>query len=212
MVVAIARTASADQRLARWHASEEASALLTRLDLVQPFVLHESMVLAAALRPAAQHAIERHLSSGRRELRTQVRDYVRWVNGAGRCAAPSEMQRRLTTLRIRFNEVLSDFDLFANVITQRSESETGVWLAGLDVAAKDALRLPRHAYATPPVVCYLDRGPGGAIRRARTRLPAGGGNPVAIVRMPRERMVGAGIASSLCHEVGHQAADRKSVV
>ena len=31
-------------------------------------------------------------------------------------------------------------------------------------------------------------------------------NPVAIVRVPRERMVGHGIASSLFHEVGHQVA------
>jgi hypothetical protein len=56
------------------------------------------------------------------------------------------------------------------------------------------------------VICYLDRGPGGAIRRARTRLPGGKLNPVAIVRMPRERMIGNGIASSLVHEVGHQGA------
>src|SRR5262249_15210869 len=49
-------------------------------------------------------------------------------------------------------------------------------------------------------------GPGAAIRRARTRMPGGGENPVAIVRVPRERMVGSGIASSLVHEVGHQGA------
>jgi hypothetical protein len=47
---------------------------------------------------------------------------------------------------------------------------------------------------------------GGAIRRARTRLPGGGKNPVALIRIPRERMIGYGIASSLVHEVGHQAA------
>jgi hypothetical protein len=56
------------------------------------------------------------------------------------------------------------------------------------------------------VVCYLDRGPGAAIRRARTRLPGGGLSPVAVIRVPRERMIGSGIASSLVHEVGHQAA------
>jgi hypothetical protein len=47
---------------------------------------------------------------------------------------------------------------------------------------------------------------GAAIRRARTRMPGGGENPVAIIKVPRERMVGSGIASSLVHEVGHQAA------
>jgi hypothetical protein len=61
-------------------------------------------------------------------------------------------------------------------------------------------------YEAPPVICYLDRGHGAAIRRARTRLPGGEENPVAIVRVPRERMVGSGIASSLVHEVGHQGA------
>ena len=61
-------------------------------------------------------------------------------------------------------------------------------------------------FAVPPVVCYLDRDVGAAIRRARTRMPGGGSNPVAIIHIPRERMVGTGVASSLMHEVGHQAA------
>jgi hypothetical protein len=108
-------------------------------------------------------------------------------------------------LRLRFNVVLTQFDLFSDVITQRSENATGVWLGGLDVVSADALELPGY-YQAPPIICYLDRDIGAAIRRARTRLPGGGENPVAIVRVPRERMVGAGVASSLVHEVGHQAA------
>jgi hypothetical protein len=43
-------------------------------------------------------------------------------------------------------------------------------------------------------------------------LPGGGDNPVAIIRVPRERMVGSGIASSLIHEVGHQAASLLELV
>jgi hypothetical protein len=108
-------------------------------------------------------------------------------------------------LRLRFNDLLSQWDTFENAITQRSEAETGVWLSGLDVVAADALELPGF-FQAPPVICYLDRGPGAAIRRARTRLPGGATTPVAIVRMPRERMVGHGLGSSLVHEVGHQAA------
>jgi hypothetical protein len=108
-------------------------------------------------------------------------------------------------LRLKFNVVLTQFDMFSDVITQRSENETGVWLSGLDVVSADALALPGY-YDPPPIICYLDRDIGAAIRRARTRLPGGGENPVAIVRVPRERMVGTGIASSLVHEVGHQAA------
>jgi hypothetical protein len=75
----------------------------------------------------------------------------------------------------------------------------------LDIVAADALSLNGDYYSAPGLVCYLDRGHGAAIRRARTRLPGGGDNPVAIIRVPRERMVGSGVASSLIHEVGHQA-------
>ena len=131
----------------------------------------------------------------------------RLAEGAGQRqrASDEEAQRRFAILRLKFNVALVQFDTFADVVTQRSENETGVWLSGLDVVAADALALPGY-YDAPPVICYLDRDIGAAIRRARTRMPGGGENPVAIIRIPRERMIGTGIASSLVHEVGHQAA------
>lgn len=193
-------------QLARWMLEQEARALLTRLNRVKPFALQETMLPAAALMPAAQTGIEQYLMRGRRELRQQIHHYIRWLRGPGASAAPDELQRRFTILRLQFNLALSQLDLFSDAITQRSENETGVWLSGLDVAAQDALALPGGYYDAPPIVCYLHRGLGGAIRRARTRLPGGGANPVAIIRVPRERMIGYGIASSLVHEVGHQAA------
>jgi hypothetical protein len=184
----------------------ETRAMLARLALVKPFALQESMLPAAALLPTAQVAIDRFLVAGRRELRRLLHRYLQWLQQpAGHAATPAEAQRRFTILRLKFNIVLIQFDMFADVITQRSENETGVWLSGLDVVASDALALPAY-YEAPPVICYLDRDVGAAIRRARTRMPGGGQNPVAIVRIPRERMVGTGIASSLVHEVGHQAA------
>ncbi|MFB7512188.1 hypothetical protein [Streptomyces sp. NPDC056144] len=187
--------------------SGEARALLTRLDRVQPFAVRETMLPAAALSPAAQIGIERTLVAGRRELRGRVRAYLAWLDGEGGAATPAEMQRRFTALRWRFNDVLGQVDLFQQAITQRSEHEIGLWLSGMDVVAADALDVPGRLFEPPPVVCYLDRGPGAAIRRARTRLPGGGSSPVAIVRVPRERMVGGyGLSSSLCHEVGHQGA------
>jgi hypothetical protein len=190
----------------RWLASE-ARALLTRLDRVKPFVLQETMVAAAAPSLAAQTAIESYLADGRRRLRRMVKEFLRWLkSNQGQSASPSEAQRRFAYLRMRFNDVLSQFDIFADVMTQRSEYETGVWLSGLDALAADALKLPGRYFDPPPVVCYLDRGQGAAIRRARTRLPGGGENPVAVVRVPRERMVSNGVASSLVHEVGHQGA------
>lgn len=190
---------------AHWMLDQEARALLARLDRVKPFVLTEPMLLAASLLPAAQIAIEHFLAKGRRELKERVQDFLGWLHGEGGQASPEDIQRRFVFLRLRFNAVLSQLDLFNQVITQRSEYEQGVWLSGLDVVASDALALPDY-YQAPPVICYLDRGVGAAIRRARTRLPGGGQNPVAIIRVPRERMIGSGIASSLVHEVGHQGA------
>ena len=193
--------------------TQEARALLTRLERVQPFALHMPMVPAAAISPLALTAIENYLARGRRELRTRVEQFLAWLHSpTGRRATPAEAQRRFTFLRLRFNAVLAQFDIFADVLNQRSEHDTGVWLAGLDVVARDALTLPERYYETPPVICYLDRGIGAAIRRARTRLPGGGKNPAAIVRVPRERMVGSGIASSLVHEVGHQGASLLDLV
>ena len=162
-------------------------------------------MVAAAVSPQAQEAIERHLQRGRRALRRMVLVYLRRLR-AGPAAgetSPAVAQRRFTMLRIRFNATLAQFDIFADVLAQRSQHEFGIWISGLDAVAADALALP-GCYEAPPVVCYLDRGHGAAIRRARTRLPGGGENPVAVIRVPRERMVGSGIASSLVHEVGHQ--------
>lgn len=185
---------------------QEARSLLSRLALVRSFSLTEPMVPAAAPSDAASTGIERYLSTRRNELRERTLRYLQWLRGPGSAATPEEMQRRFTFLRLRFNSEITQFELFSDALSQRSDAQLGTWLAGMDVAADDALALPGVA-DPPPVLCYVDQGMGGAIRRARTRLPGGGGeNPVAIVRMPRERMVGAGIASSLMHEVGHQAA------
>jgi len=175
---------------------------------VKSFTLQTPMVVAAAVTPAAQTAIDRYLSDGRRRLRDQVRAFMHFLRTAvARRVSADELQERFMRLRLKFNAVLADFDTFADALSQRSEHETGVWLSGLDAVAADALRIPERYYEPPPIICYLDRGFGAAIRRARTRLPTGGRNPVAIIQVPRERMVGSGIASSLIHEVGHQAAD-----
>jgi hypothetical protein len=198
---------SGDSDFALWMLEQEARSLLTRLNRVKPFALQESMLPAANLLPESQIAIERFLMAGRRHLRTMLERFIDWLRSPeGSRAGPEESQRRFTVLRLRFNSILTQFDMFDHVITQRSESETGVWLSGLDVLSADALQLRERFFEMPPIICYLDRGVGAAIRRARTRMPGGGDSPVAIVRIPRERMVGSGIASSLVHEVGHQAA------
>jgi hypothetical protein len=197
---------------ATWLLEQETRALLTRLASVQPFVLQETHLAAAALSPAALSAIERYLIAGRREVHRRAQAFLDWLRGPGFTASPAEQQRRYWMLRLTFQNALSQFDLFSEVITQRSEHGNGVLLSGLDVAAAEALLVPGGFFEGPPVVCSLHRGLGGAIRRARTRLPGGGDNPVALIRIPRERMIGYGIASSLVHEVGHQGAAQLELV
>ena len=61
-----------DPREASWFVAQETRALLARLARVKPFVLHETMVPAAALLPASQIAIEQFLAQGRQELRERA--------------------------------------------------------------------------------------------------------------------------------------------
>jgi hypothetical protein len=197
--------------LAHWMLEQEARALLTRLARLKPFVLNQPMVPAACFLPTAQLAIERFLAKGRSELKARIRQFIVWVNGPGRRVPAADAQQRFVFLRLRFNAVLSQLDLFDHVLAQRGQNELGVWLSGLDAVSSDALALPQY-YRAPPVICYLDRGVGAAIRRARTRLPGGGENPVSIIRIPRERMISSGISSSLIHEVGHQGAELLGLV
>src|SRR5262245_37149461 len=125
----------------------EARALLARAHRVRPFALTETMVPAAAFSMAAQAAIERHLSAARHTIRRHLDEFLAWLAGPeGRASAPDAAQRRFVLLRLRFHAVLTQFDLFSEVVTQRSEHETGVWLAGLDAFATDALAVPGMPY------------------------------------------------------------------
>ena len=197
---------------ATWMLSQEARALRARLDRVRPISVQETMVPAAAPSAAALAEIEDFLADGRRDLRTRIDAFLEWLDEpSGVAASPAAANRRFTFLRLRFNAILTQLDIFSQAMSQRSEADTGVFLRGLEVAATDAMSLPGHL-EVPPVLCYLARDAGGAIRRARTRLPGGGSNPVALIRLPRERMIGSGIASSLVHEAGHQAADLLDLV
>jgi hypothetical protein len=184
--------------------AQEARALLTRIDRVSPFALKMPMVTAAAASPAAQTGVETLLMRGRRELAVMVRAFLSWLKDASQAKTAAQAQRRFNVLRLRFNTIIRQFDVFSAVLGQRSEHETGVWVAGLDDVAADALAIPGDYFQAPPIICYLDRNHGAAIRRAYTRLPGGQENPVAVISIPRERMIGSGIASSLVHEVGHQ--------
>ncbi|MGF6547621.1 hypothetical protein [Paraburkholderia youngii] len=185
---------------------QEVLGIRARLDAQLPYALQMPMVPAANVSDAAMSAIERHMQAARRQLRKRIAQFLRELRGLAVSASNvAHAQRRYALLKLQFQAALTHFEIFAEVLTQRSQHGTGIWLAGLDVAAQDGLRQPGVTLEPPAVICYVERGHGGAIRRARTRLPGGGANPVAVIRMPRERMVGTGIAASLFHEVGHQA-------
>jgi hypothetical protein len=169
--------------------------------------MHMPMVMAAAISPAASAAIENHIQRSGKRLESMIARYLEWLRGPyGRRAPPSLAQRRFTALRLQFSAILAQFDIFAEAVTQRGEHDYGVWLAGLDILAEDALRIPDHHISSPPMICYLDRGIGAAIRRFDTRLPGGSKSPVSIIRVPRERMIGDSVSASIVHEVAHQRA------
>ena len=185
----------------------EVGELVRRLHMIKPFALHETMVPAAQPAGDTLRRIDAYLHGGREALVASALRFRRWLQGSGveqvRFAA---VYRRYVFLRLQIIAALTQLDIFSTAISQRSEVDNGVRLAGLDRLARDALDIDAAPYVAPAMICYLDRGAGAAIRRARTRLPGGGENPVAIIRVPRERMVGLGIASSLVHEAGHQGA------
>lgn len=185
----------------------EARTLLSRLEQLKPFDLTMPMVGAAAISPAAMKGITNLIIRGNKELHQRVSSFIdSLAQSRGSLADPQTAQGHYALLKLRFNAILDQLDIYADVIGQRAEHHTGVWIAGLDVLAADALRILRPYAELPPMICYLERGHGAAIRRARTRLPGGDLAPAAVIQVPRERMIGTGIASSLIHEVGHQGA------
>lgn len=186
----------------------EAISLLNRLGQHQPFSLSTPMVAAASPSDAALRAITDHLIKTKRELRQRVQAFLEKLSGKNdeQFQNASQAQAEYAVLKLRFNNILDQLDIFSDVLSQRSEHQTGVWIAGLDVVAQEALLPKPGLYETLPLMCFLERGHGAAIRRAKTKLPGGDLNPVAIIQVPRERMLGSGIASSLIHEVGHQGA------
>lgn len=186
----------------------ESLSLLSRLSTVQPFALNTPMVRAAAVSAEAQDLINEHMSKIKQEIHEKVGAFIAWLQSPdNQHITAAKAQSIYALLKLRFNNMLDQLDIFGAVLVQRGEHNTGTWVAGLDTLAMDTLNLPGKYYSSPPIICFLERGHGAAIRRARTRLPGGDSNPVGIIQVPRERMIGSGIASSLIHEVGHQGSE-----
>jgi hypothetical protein len=186
----------------------ESQSLISRLQQVKPFSMTMPMVKGASISVKALEEIIGLLEKGKREIHTSITKFIEKVNTAKQQQIGSnELQTAFTIQKLRYNSILDQLDIFADVLSQRGEHDVGIWLSGLDVLAEDGLTVCKNYFDIPPLMVFLERGHGAAIRRARTRLPGGDENPVAVIQIPRERMVGSGIASSLIHEVGHQAAE-----
>lgn len=185
----------------------EALALQSRLETIRPFSLTMPMVPAAAISDQALREISNLLMEGHAQLRKALKEFLQLVRDPLQRKIPADqVQAQFCMLKLRFNALLDQLDIFADVLSQRSEHIIGVLIAGLDVLAEDVLNVKLSNFQKPPMICFVERGHGAAIRRARTRLPGGMLNPVAVIQVPRERMIGSGIASSLIHEAGHQGA------
>ena len=127
--------------------AHEARALLARLARIKPFVITETMVPAAAVSPRAVTAIERYLATGRRELRARVNAYLKWLaTPAARDVPPATLQQRFTFLRLRFNAVLTQFDIFADVLSQRSQLDNGLALV-MKIATNLSLAVQMLAFS-----------------------------------------------------------------
>src|SRR5262252_2504421 len=102
-----------------WLLEGEARSMLARLARVKPFGLITPMVPAASVPPAAQTAMENHLIRGRQKLRATIGDFIGWLHShGGRAATPEEAQKHIASLKFRFNAVISQFHIFADVLTQ----------------------------------------------------------------------------------------------
>lgn len=186
----------------------EAESLITRLQQVKPFSMTMPMVKGASVSDKALKEVMDLLEKGKRRLYGALINYIQKIKSLSDQDTDIEsLQTEFTILKLKYNSMLDQLDIFADVLAQRGEHEVGIWLSGLDVLAEDGLAVCKDYFDVPALMVFLQRGHGAAIRRARTRLPGGDENPVAVIQIPRERMVGSGIASSLIHEVGHQAAE-----
>ncbi len=106
-------------------------------------------------------------------------------------------------MQLQADALFRTIDLYVDAIATRADAQVASLLAGTDALLADALARPVPGYLAPVAVSYLDSGGrGGAINRARTRLPGGIVLPVALVRVSPESLPAR--LSSCLHEAGHQ--------
>lgn len=195
--------------LAYDYLTRETQSLQVRLAQQKPFIMTMPMVKGAEISWSAMQKVSQMLQKSKSQLNEGIKLFLGKLSRSRREKKPPELlQKDLVILKLRFNSILDQMDIFSDVLSQRSEHDTGIWLSGLDALSEDGLKVGQSFFdEMPDLMVFLERGHGAAIRRARTRLPGGDQNPVAVIQIPRERLVGSGIAASIIHEVGHQGAE-----
>lgn len=177
----------------------------TRLKRVRSPSSGIPMVATAAIASSALNALEAGITRSSQELRSAAARLRR------RAAAIEEDDRRrlrhankaLTLLQLRADRLFSTYDLLQDATAIRADAVMGQMLSGVDMIIRQSLRRPVPGYRPPQALCYLDSaGRGGAIARARTRLPGGFVLPLALVRVSPESLPMR--LSSVLHECGHQ--------
>src|ERR1700760_2208358 len=115
----------------------ESYSLLARLGQVNPFSMTMPMVKAASVSDKALKEITALLEKGKSELRQNVHRFIHITRAAKQAAnrTPIDMdafQSGFTILKLKFNNILGDLDIFAAVLTQRAEYDVGIWTSALD--------------------------------------------------------------------------------
>ena len=156
-------------RGAAWLLEQEALALLTRLRQVRPFALQETMLPAAALTPTAQVAIERCSSAAVAGCASRS-----WRS----CVAPRSRPR---ARRPRRPSAASPSSACASTTSSRSstcsrsdlaaerERDRRLAIRPRRVGRRRSLLARAVTSTRPRSSATSQRGPGAAIRRARTR-------------------------------------------
>ncbi len=85
------------------------------------------MVVAAGLENRALRHIHDLIRSGRKQLGRQVRRFITGLQDNPE-ESPKRLQTGFSLLKLRFNALLDTFDIFADVLNQRSETvNRGTW-------------------------------------------------------------------------------------
>jgi len=108
------------------------------------------MVIGATVSVAAMRAVTTLLENGKKKLRTHIHLFIDQFKTGNVKNNAKELHAVFTILKLRFNNILDQLDIFADVLSQRSEHEVGIWLAGLDVLAEDGLLNVKDFVSTLP--------------------------------------------------------------